>query len=217
MFANERDYRRFLLLLYLGNDSSPLQVANLLKSYDGQVLSEIFEKEKSSKSLVDILAYCLMPNHFHLVLRQKETNGITRFMKKIATAYAMYFNLKNNRSGVFLQGRFQSRHVNNEAYFRYIFAYVHLNPLELIEPKWKENRLLMNESTATDYIRSYPYSSYYDYVVGARPERSLLTSESIPDFLRTSDDFKELLNSFYQGPSSVIGDRRKTSAETVVG
>src|SRR3989344_2030506 len=93
-------------------------------------------------SLVSVLAYCLMPNHFHLVLRQKNQDGITLFMRKLATAYAMYFNTKYDHSGVLFQCRYKSKHVNTDAYLRWIFSYVHLNPLEIIQPEWKERGII---------------------------------------------------------------------------
>lgn len=191
IFTNDEDHKRFLMLLLLANTTAPLDVRGALHKYRGHVCVEAF-KEKSDKSLVDILAYTLMPNHFHLVLRQKVDGGICAFMRKVCTAYSMYFNTKYNHSGVLFQGRYQSRHINNEAYFRYIFAYVHLNPLDLLESDWKKSGV-KDMKRARMLLSSYPYSSYVDYCVHARPEGSILSQEDIPDFLNTQNDLEDLL------------------------
>jgi len=138
-FTSEDDYLRFLVLLYFSNTTEHVQLGNLLQN-QGRSLIDLFS-EHIDQSLVDIFAYTLMPNHFHLVIRQKTDGGVSTFMKKLATAYSMYFNLKYGHSGVLFQGRFKSRHVGNEAYFRYIFAYVHLNSLDLFQSGWEEKGL----------------------------------------------------------------------------
>src|SRR5882724_8290184 len=84
IFTRDADYRRFLFLLHICNNSTPVHMAKLLYRYRGRSSLEIWQ-EPADKSLVDIFAYSLMPNHFHMVLRQKADGGITLFMKKVAT------------------------------------------------------------------------------------------------------------------------------------
>lgn len=192
VFTNEADYRRFVLLLFLMNDSAPRVLRPLLAKYRGLSSARIFQEEIPSKTLVDILAYSLMPNHFHLVVRQKEEEGITKFFKKVLTGYSMYFNTKYDHSGVLFQGPFKSKYVGTESYFRYIFSYVHLNPLSLIEPKW-EVLGIKDKNRARDFMRSYKYSSYKDYMHDTRPESVLLAETDIPEFLYQQNDLEDLL------------------------
>ena len=103
----------------------------------------------------------------------------------------MYFNTKYEHSGVVFQGRFKSKHINNEPYFRYIFAYVHLNSLDLFEPDWKEKGV-KNLKRTRQHINTYPYSSFCDFVGGERPERAILSLDTAPEFLKTQNDFEEL-------------------------
>lgn len=77
--------------------------------------------------LVDIIAYCLNPNHFHLILKENKVGGIPLFMKKVSTGYAMYYNKKNSRSGVLFQGRFKSVHIGSNDLLLYVSAYVNCN------------------------------------------------------------------------------------------
>ena len=203
IFADEMDYARFLLLLYVANHSERIRLSDLLEEYPGPSWIQILSDIQTDKSLVDILAYSLMPNHFHLVLRQKTENGCTIFMKKVATAYAMYFNLKHDHSGVLFQGRFKSSHIGNEAYFRYIFSYVHLNLLDLVEPGWKENGIKKVEA-ARKFVNTYPYSSFQDYVTNERPHRKILAWDEAPPFLKEMNDFEDLIKNNQDGPGSGV-------------
>ncbi len=77
---------------------------------------------------LDLLAYCLMPNHFHLLLYQHDEQAITRFMRRVMTGYVMYFNDRYNRVGSLFQGRYKASHINADAYLHHISRYIHLNP-----------------------------------------------------------------------------------------
>ena len=201
IFTNEDDYRRFMVLLYFSNTTEQVQLGNLLQN-QGRSLIDLFE-EPIDQSLVDVFAYALMPNHFHLVIRQKADGGVSTFMRKLATAYSMYFNLKYDHSGVLFQGRFKSRHVGNEAYFRYIFSYVHLNSLDLFEPSWEEKGI-RDLNGARSYVNSYPYASFFDYSGNDRAEKVLLSLSQAPEFLTTQNDLEILLQSFNQGRSLIV-------------
>jgi len=186
------DYDRFMLLLYISNTSENIHLSTLLRNKDqGRSLIEAYNRP-IDKALVDVLAYALMPNHFHLILKQKSAGGITLFMKKLATAYAMYFNIAHEHSGVVFQGRFQSRLVDTDPYYRWLFSYVHLNPVDLVEPGWKE-RGITNIARSRAFINDYRYSSYTDLRGVARPESSILTFEAIPTFIKKSDDLEDML------------------------
>ena len=97
------------------------------------LLEDTFKKWR-----VELYAYCLMGNHFHLLLYELVFGGISRFMQRLSTAYSMYFNLKNERTGILFEGRFHGRHVDNDTYLKYIYSYIHLNPVQHVEPEWKE-------------------------------------------------------------------------------
>ncbi len=192
IFRSKKDYERLLLIFFLANSTDSVDIRLLLKRNKGRTFVQIIETELRGNPLVSVLAWTLMPNHFHFVLRQESEQGITRFMRKVMTGYTMYFNAKNNHSGVLFQGRFKSRHVGNEPYFRHIFSYVHLNPVALIEPLWEENGI-ENPEKVREFLHNYPYSSFYDYSVGERPFRRLLAYDQAPDFMKTENDLEELL------------------------
>jgi putative transposase len=97
---------------------------------------------------VSLIAYCLMPNHFHLLIQQISIDGITKLLRRIATTYAMYFNKRYKRVGYLFQGPYKAVLVENDSYLLHLSRYIHLNPSELIR------RNLIN----------YPYSSYKYYL-----------------------------------------------------
>lgn len=192
IFYTDGERQRFQALLLVANQKEPVHLANLLTKYKGPSFIKIFKEESPdvSKRIVDVLGYCLMPNHVHIVLRQRVDDGITTFMRKVGTAYSMYFNAKHGHGGTLWQGRFKSLHVPDDDYLGWLIQYVHLNPLDLIEPGWrKEGYSVRNRARAEKFLRSYAWSSYMDYAIKKRPETNLLSQETYDDI-----DFSEALS-----------------------
>ena len=184
IFMNTKDYERFTALLYIMNQDAPFVMGNFLRDKQ-KVLRDIF-KEKRDKTLVSILGYCLMPNHFHLILYEHTEGGISKFMGKLLTAYSMYFNTKYGRSGPLLTRPFRSEHINNESQFMYIFSYIHLNPLTIIEKNWKEEGV-KNKKEAREFLEKYQYSSYQDFLEKNRPESTIIDFSLIPEYIKNME------------------------------
>ncbi len=130
----------------------------------------LFPDKKHSRRIIllpansfSLISYCLMPNHYHFLLRQKEDYGISKFMNKIGVGYANYFNLKYERVGSLFQGTFKAVSVEKESQFLYIPYYIHLNPLDLINHNWRENGV-KEINKALDFLESYKWSSHRDYL-----------------------------------------------------
>ncbi len=204
VFLDTADFERFMLLLYLANDSSSLNFSTLAVKYKGRSFADMFSAESRQKDLVDVLAFSLMPNHFHLVLREKKEFGIVTYMRKLATAYSMYFNLKHDHTGVLFQGRFKSQHIDNEPYFRWIFSYVHLNPLGIAFPDWEASGV-SDSRPARDFMAAYQFSSYVDYAKKYRPEKIILTDKDVPTFLEQQNDLEELLATYQKDRPFTLG------------
>lgn len=188
IFRNKHDYDRFLSLMYLANSTSKVDLKR-----QGSTLSEIMALDKG-ENLVDICAYCLMPNHFHLIVKERDEGGISRFMQKLTTGYTMYFNKLNERTGGLFQGRFKANHANTDNYLKYLIAYLHLNPVKLIDPKWRENGIA-DKKWANTFLDNYKYSSYLDYSrEDARPESRILDKTALPQYHELPKDFSESVN-----------------------
>ncbi len=183
VFLDLGDYKRFLALLYLTNQTGRVEL-----KLQGRTLEEVSEP-REGELLVEIVTYCLMPNHFHLLVREVTDGGISKFMQKLTTGYTMYFNKKNDRSGALFQGKFKATHVEDDRYMRYLISYIHLNPVKLIEPGWKETGIA-DRIKAEKYLETYTPSSYLDYVGKRRSEEIILTRSALPEYFSSSADFK---------------------------
>lgn len=103
------------------------------------------------------------------------------FMKKLGTGYSMYFNKRYQRTGVLFQGRYKSEHVDSDRYLKYLFSYIHLNPIKLIQADWKE-RGVHNIEQAQQYLASYQYSSLLDYQQSNREEKVIIDPLKFPQY-----------------------------------
>lgn len=168
-FTTHRDYRRFVNAMAVLNDQEPRD------HLDRDIAKDSASESRSpQKPLVSIISYCLMPNHFHFLLRQEIEQGVTKFMQRLGTAYTMYFNAKYQRTGVLFQGVFKSIHVDHDAYLEHLSRYIHLNPLDLIEPQWKL-RGVKNWKRAKEHLDPYPWSSYRECVEKISPSGIVAT------------------------------------------
>ncbi|MFZ1019703.1 MAG: transposase [Minisyncoccia bacterium] len=151
IFLDKQDYGHFLFLMHICNTTKSIELRNIGENFD------------RGKTIVDIGAYCLMPNHFHILVHEKTEGGISKYMRKLLTAYSMYFNKKYERTGKLYEGVFKSTHANSDNYLKYLYSYIHLNPAKLIDKNWKENK---NRKTKLllEYVFAYPYSSLKEYV-----------------------------------------------------
>jgi putative transposase len=173
IFLDRSDYERFLALLYLANGHEPVRIENIRRNEQGRTLLKRVMETPPQKPLISVAAYCLMPNHFHLLVREESESGISRFMQKLSTAYTMYFNKKYERSGTLFQGKYKSRHAESDRYLKYLLAYIHLNP--------------HTSKTA----RIYEYSSYADFVGIERPQGRILNTSVLPLYFESARDFKK--------------------------
>src|SRR3989344_3686990 len=185
IFLNEKDRARFHKLIYLANSTNPIKFREL-----GDCA---FDDIDRGDQLVAIGAYVLMPNHFHFLVKEIVKNGLSRFMEKLSTGYSMYFNKKYERVGPLFQGRFKGEHVDNDRYLKYLYAYIHLNPVKLIEPNWKETGI-KDKKRALKYISQYYYSSYEDYCGGKRKEAIFFSKNEFPLYFSKTHDFKMYIN-----------------------
>ena len=114
-------------------------------------------------------------------------------MQKIGNAYTGYFNTLNERSGALFQGKYKASHVSDDTYLKYLISYIHLNPVKLIDPLWKENGIV-RRAEAKRYIETYPYSSYLEYAGFVRPENAIIDTECLPEYFESTADFEETIN-----------------------
>ncbi|KKT30105.1 hypothetical protein A3G55_02230 [Candidatus Giovannonibacteria bacterium RIFCSPLOWO2_12_FULL_44_25] len=181
VFLDDRDRQRFVFSLFAFNDISPVLNHNRLIEVG---LPSFDDREK----MVEIWAFALMPNHFHLMLKQLTENGITEFMRKIGTGYTNYFNLKYQRAGHLFQGKYKFSLISEMRHYTYLPFYIHMNPLSLTK---NAKEIPVNPKKAIQRLEQYKWSSHLDYI-------------GKPNFPSVIDQTE--LNSLFGGPSQYKND-----------
>ena len=152
IFNHKSDAERMIDLLKYYQAKSPSVKFSYFARVSGYDKERYFKQEEKDRIiLADIIAYCIMPTHFHLVLKQLDDNGISVFMNNVLNAYSRYFNVKYNRKGPLWEGRFRNRLVRSDEQLLHLTRYIHLNPTtaELVE-----NPQSWQASSYNEYISS---------------------------------------------------------------
>jgi len=175
-FTTKRDYYRALETLEYYRFANHTMRFSYYQSLPFQERSEIKEQlYQGNEARVNILAYCLMPNHFHLLLQQKKEFGISRFMADFTNSYTKYFNAKHERVGPLFQGLFKAVHIESDEQLMHIVRYIHLNPV-------------VSYICSLENLENFPYSSYREYLSS---NLHPFVSPISLDFFKSIDQFKE--------------------------
>ena len=185
IFHDREDYLRFIALLYISNSSESFNLYDLNRDTNFNV----YEIERTNL-LVDVGAFCLMPNHFHILITERIEGGISKFMQKLSTAYSMYYNKKYKRTGSLFEGKFKSQHAGIDQHLKYLFSYIHLNPIKLIQKDWKEKGI-RNKKEAINYLNKYTYSSYLDFIGEKRVQNKIINVKAFPKYFSNKNLFIE--------------------------
>ena len=170
IFMDDNDRWRFLQGLFLFNDvetSKGLlwQLERDNKRVNFKVIKEYFSLNGLTQNpLIKIMADCLMPNHFHLIVQETKRGGISKFMHKLGTGYTNYFNKRYSRSGSLFQGTFKAVQVNGENYLKYLLVYINvINPGQLLKPQIKKEGVT-NMQKILNFAESYFWSTNKEYL-----------------------------------------------------
>ncbi|MFH0943156.1 MAG: transposase [Candidatus Beckwithbacteria bacterium] len=150
VFADKSDYQRAEdSLLYYKHAKPPIKYSRLFSIHKDSRNDLIKQLEKEKNNLVDLITYCFMPNHFHLLLKQLVDNGISQYLSNYSNSYTRYFNTKHERLGPLFQGKFKAVHIENNEQLLHVSRYIHLNPYS------------SSIIGSTEQLKTYPYSSLY--------------------------------------------------------
>ncbi|RJQ36589.1 transposase [Candidatus Microgenomates bacterium] len=169
IFNNRGDYFHFLETIFY------YQIQNPKPKYSQYRVSKIFPIDPNKK-IVDIISYCLMPNHFHLFVKQIKNNGISEFMRKSINSFTKYRNTKYNRQGPLFKGMFNAVRVENDEQLIHLSRYIHLNPLV--------SYLVKN-------LNSYEWSSYPVYINLVKEPR--VQKGAILNFFKSSQEYQKFV------------------------
>ena len=162
IFLDDQDRLRFIHDLFEFNDQEPVN-NSLYRFQKNKDVASPYKREHVRKLLVNLHAFNLMPNHYHLLLSPLVERGVSLFIKKLNAGYAKYFNNKYKRVGALFQGRFKSIVIKDESHFIHLPYYIHIiNTLDLQYPECR-NGNLSDVNKAMKFLDSYRWSSHLDY------------------------------------------------------
>ncbi len=170
IFLNDRDYDRFLQTIYYYQYDKPKP------KFSNQKRFKLNDFNKNNK-IVEIICYCLMPNHFHLLLKQLKDGGIQEFANKISNSYTKYFNIKHGRVGHLFQGAFKATFIETDEELLHVSRYIHLNPYV---------------ADLTKNLETFPYSSYPDFL--GISSGQICVAEPILNFFKNGAEYKQFIN-----------------------
>jgi putative transposase len=148
--------------MYLFNDENFCNPGGFSSLRDVNNLKRLLETGDKRTRLVNILSYCLVPNHFHLLLEQLVNDGIPKFMHCLGMGYALYFNKRYDRTGRLYESTFKAILVERDAQFIHLPRYIHLNALDLTNLNWRDGKV-DNWEEAEQFLDSYKWSSHLVY------------------------------------------------------
>jgi putative transposase len=178
IFTNKRDYDRFKLAMsYYRFAKPPIKLSLFLITSRADREKILNKMNNKPDKLVTINAFALMPNHFHILLRQEKDGGIKQFLSNLNNSYSKYYNTKNNRVGPLMQGPFKAVLVENEEQLLHVSRYIHLNPVTscIIDVK---------------HLKTYPNTSLPMYV---SQDKNLVDSKIILDFFTNTEQYLKFI------------------------
>ncbi|MFZ2484746.1 MAG: transposase [Minisyncoccia bacterium] len=178
IFHDRGDYDRFLfLILYFQSPINFSQIGRVIKEFVKHRVLDISE-EIVKKRTVELVAFCIMPNHFHLIMKELEEGGIAAYMQRVLNAYSKYYNTKYNKTGHVFQGPYRAIHITDDRQLLYLSTYIHRNPREISRWANKEDH--------------YEWSSYQDCIEESR-WGNLLVPEVLMGEFKNKDEYRKFV------------------------
>lgn len=190
IFLDKKDYFRFIHDLFEFNDERPANTAAyhfFQRTKYGDLEGHNIRKPR--KMLVNIHAFSLMPNHYHLLLSPRIDNGIPWFMQKLGAGYVKYFNYRYKRKGTIFEGRYKSIRVSKDSHFFHLPYYIHLNPLDMKFKEWREGKM-RDYKKAMEYLDKYRWSSHLDYI-GIKNFPSITNRAYLTEILGKPEEYRK--------------------------
>ena len=184
IFHNSSDYTRFLFLILYFQSAVKIShmsraVKDFAKDYKSGQSGQSSALATVKKRVLELTAFCIMPNHFHLIVKELEEGGVAAYMQRVLTAYSKYYNTKYEKSGHVFQGPYGAIHVEDNRQLLHLSAYIHRNPREIF--KWR------------DIYEEYEWSSYQDFVTANR-WGDLLLPQIITEHFKSRKEYGEFLS-----------------------
>lgn len=177
-FTVRKEYSRAIEAIeFYRIEKPPIRLSQFL-SFSPERQNEVLNKLESSGKLVQIFCYCLMPNHFHLLLKQIKNNGISKFLSNYQNSYTRYFNTKHSRDGSLFLDQFKGVRIETDEQLLHVSRYIHLNPYTSFVVK------------SLAELEQYPWSSFPEYL---SDQEGFVDKRFILDFFKNKEAYKQFV------------------------
>ena len=207
-FKNNSNAKKLHQAFLLGNSTNSGQAFGYLRDNkdNPKALEKAIEISQKGKKLVDILCYSIMPDHYHLLLKELKNNGVTDFVRRCNTSIAKYINVKNNRLGSLFESNFKAKHIDTNEYLLHLSVYINLNPLDFISGKeWRFNKL-KKWALIKQKLINYPWSSAKFFLNEHQHDLILSGTEIILSQFKNTNDYERFVREWSESEVASTSD-----------
>lgn len=195
VFKNDQNAKRLKQSLLFANSTISSKIFQFLRDSEKPLETKLIEALKmleKGEKIVDILCYAIMPDHYHMLIKEKKDGGIINFVRKCDISITKYINTKDKRRGPIFESLFKSKHVDSNEYLTHLSTYIHLNPLDIISGKEWRNHKLKNWSKIRKKIIDYTWSSL-KFFLGDNFDPIISGEKTILEQFKNKKDYESFL------------------------
>ena len=205
-FEDYSNARKLAQTFLLANSTESTKAFDYLRTFDNATLPKSIEIAWRGDKLVDVVCYAIMPDHYHLLVKELRENGVSDFIRKCNISIAKYINTKKQRKGSLFESRFKSKHVDSNEYLLHLSLYIHLNPLDFIDGRsWRKGGL-KNWKTKKKELLKYPWSSLRGFWDDDFDDLIISGSEIISKQFKRKGGYEKFLREWSEGDMDKIND-----------
>ena len=190
IFQDTLDFQRFYWSLYLFNDANYKNPGND-PYYNDVLLAGAEQLAQDRDQLVKIISFCLLPNHFHLLVKQVKDGGVSKFFQKLGIGYVKYFNRKYERTGHLFEMNFKAIATDSDTHLFHLPRYIHLNAIDYSPLPWREGHI-DDWARAQRILEGYPWSSH-DAYMGRPQQLPVVDEEEVRNLFKSPEDYMQYL------------------------
>ncbi len=205
-FKDYKNAHRLTRSFLLANSTVSSEVFQFLRNHENVSTEKILETLKQGEKLVDILCYSVMPDHYHLLLKERKESGISNFIRKCNISIAKYINIKNNRLGPIFESRFKAKHIDSNEYLLHLSLYIHLNPLDIFIGKEWRKHALKDWFSAKKKLFHYPWSSIKAFLDNNYQDPIISGTKIILGQFKNKKDYEAFLRDWSEDTFNLLED-----------
>jgi len=205
-FKDSKNCDRLTQAFLLANSTKSTQAFQFLRNNQNATIKEALEIAGGGDKLVDVICYAIMPDHYHILLREKTERGITSFIHKCNISVAKYINTKTERRGPLFESLFKSKHIATNDYLLHLSLYIHLNPLDfLVGKQWREHKV-RNWNRIINKLMDYPYSSLKNFLDINQENKIISGTKIITEQFQDAKEYELFLHEWSEETLDAIND-----------